>query len=224
MVFHATLRRLLGKRRLFVACITVITVSITYLCYQALSIHKLGEELSAEYIRRKDFHNSFQSYQKADFPVHLFNDADKDSDKESKNPAGEKDHGIRIRGVLVENVKRYIPNSRGNFKCLHSSEEVSYHRVNDNYCDCQDGSDEPSTSACHNGRFYCEHQPAANTAKKNVVLSSRVNDGICDCCDGSDEWGNAMVPEHSRIDEFYEKKTGYDQTPCHDRCSKTGFK
>lgn len=50
--------------------------------------------------------------------------------------------------------------------------------VNDDYCDCPDGSDEPGTSACE-GRphayFYCRndgHIPAR-------ILSSRVNDGIC---------------------------------------------
>ncbi|KAL3130419.1 hypothetical protein ABBQ38_008242 [Trebouxia sp. C0009 RCD-2024] len=56
-------------------------------------------------------------------------------------------------------------------------------RINDDYCDCFDGSDEPGTSACSNGRFYCRnrgHQP-------RLVNSSFVDDGICDCCDGTDE-------------------------------------
>lgn len=55
--------------------------------------------------------------------------------------------------------------------------------VNDDYCDCQDGSDEPLTNACENGSFICK-----NLGAKPVTLpSSRVGDGICDCCDGSDE-------------------------------------
>ncbi|KAI9015966.1 glucosidase II beta subunit-like-domain-containing protein [Hyaloraphidium curvatum] len=65
--------------------------------------------------------------------------------------------------------------------------------VNDDYCDCADGSDEPGTSACAHikgAKFHCRnprHVPANIEAKL-------VDDGICDpeCCDGSSE----VAPPH----------------------------
>lgn len=66
-------------------------------------------------------------------------------------------------------------------------------RINDNYCDCPDGSDEPGTSACSNGVFTCQ-----NVGFKPLQLtSSRVDDGVCDCCDGSDEDGRQAVCENT---------------------------
>ena len=57
--------------------------------------------------------------------------------------------------------------------------------VNDSYCDCADGSDEPGTAACASlgVRFFC----ANRGFRSQYVRASVVNDGVCDCCDGSDE-------------------------------------
>ena len=90
--------------------------------------------------------------------------------------------GSRPRGVRPELVSMYNPDV--DFKCFDSSNTIPFSQVNDDYCDCEDGSDEPGTSACSNSKFYCE-----NAGHKAILLmSSRVGDGICDCCDGSDEW------------------------------------
>uniref|UniRef100_A0A915DVQ9 Glucosidase 2 subunit beta n=1 Tax=Ditylenchus dipsaci TaxID=166011 RepID=A0A915DVQ9_9BILA len=74
------------------------------------------------------------------------------------------------------------------FQCLDGSKTIPFEHVNDDYCDCADGSDEPGTSACSNGQFYCR-----NVGFKPMnVPSTRVNDFICDCCDGSDEWDDKV--------------------------------
>nr|GLL34708.1 glucosidase 2 subunit beta-like isoform X1 [Ipomoea trifida] len=68
-------------------------------------------------------------------------------------------------------------------KCKDGSSSFAISRLNDNFCDCPDGTDEPGTGACPMGRFYCRNIGS----KPRFLFSSRVNDHICDCCDGSDE-------------------------------------
>jgi Glucosidase II beta subunit-like len=83
-----------------------------------------------------------------------------------------------------------------NFKCLNGGELMPITQVNDNFCDCPDGSDEPGTctspifewlvwavvfdvppltAACANGRFYCINKGF----KGEFIPSARVEDGIC---------------------------------------------
>ncbi|KAJ5204182.1 uncharacterized protein N7498_005061 [Penicillium cinerascens] len=132
----------------------------------------------------------------------------------------------RPRGVGPEFAKFY--QDTDTFTCISNPAiQIPFSAVNDDFCDCPDGSDEPGTAACaHLSRnspltvaerpgndgldlvlalpgFYCKnkgHRPS-------YVPFNRINDGICDyeqCCDGSDEWARV------------------GGTKCEDRCKEIG--
>lgn len=86
-------------------------------------------------------------------------------------------------GIDPEMAPLYA-SSKGDFTCLDGKKKIKYQQLNDDFCDCADGSDEPGTAACHNGRFYCINPGF----KPSIIPAARVNDGICDCCDASDEY------------------------------------
>ncbi|XP_042519401.1 glucosidase 2 subunit beta isoform X1 [Macadamia integrifolia] len=73
-------------------------------------------------------------------------------------------------------------------KCKDGSKSFTRDRLNDGFCDCIDGTDEPGTSACPASKFYCKN--VGNIPQ--VLFSSRVNDHFCDCCDGSDEYDRVI--------------------------------
>ncbi|PQQ01106.1 glucosidase 2 subunit beta [Prunus yedoensis var. nudiflora] len=65
-------------------------------------------------------------------------------------------------------------------KCKDNSKSFSRDRLNDNFCDCVDGTD--GLEVHHNSYFHLD-----------------VNDHFCDCCDGSDEYDGSVNFQHTCI-------------------------
>ena len=60
----------------------------------------------------------------------------------------------QLRGVSADQADKYASLlAQGKFKCLDGSKTVPAKQVNDNYCDCPDGSDEPGVCCVLCGRW-----------------------------------------------------------------------
>lgn len=103
------------------------------------------------------------------------------------NPKREIVKGTRIRDI--EHYTKIYTDQK--FKCLDGKAEILWEKLNDDFCDCSDGSDETKTNACWNGKFYCTKQLRHQTGRGQDIWipTSRINDGVCDCnLDCSDEF------------------------------------
>ncbi|EKD15933.1 glucosidase 2 subunit beta precursor [Drepanopeziza brunnea f. sp. 'multigermtubi' MB_m1] len=128
----------------------------------------------------------------------------------------------RPRGVAPKFAKFY--QSVDSFSCVLNPEiKLSLSQVNDDYCDCPDGTDEPGTAACSYISPLSPSQPAPANAHVFFALAGfycynkghiasyiphiHVNDGVCDyelCCDGTDE------------------NAGVGGVKCEDKCKEIG--
>ena len=97
-----------------------------------------------------------------------------------------------IFGVNETQQSKYlshIDEKAGTFRCFSDNKVIPLSKFNDNYADCSDKSDEPSTSQGPSHNFFCRNK---NYISYEIPRWS-VGDNICDCCDGSDEIGNVHV-------------------------------
>lgn len=122
-----------------------------------------------------------------------------------------------IIGVAPEKQHLYKISEEGIWSCLLDPSIVLLEsQINDNLCDCPDGSDEPGTNACEFTSenpiyFYCHNDGYF----PRYIENYKVNDGVCDydlCCDGSDEWAsghceNKCAAVRKQYDEYMNIKT-----------------
>ena len=71
----------------------------------------------------------------------------KNNDKKTSEQNVNKSKVFGILGVLPQFAQLYRKTNHL-FQCLSSKEQIPYDYINDDYCDCVDGTDEPSTNAC----------------------------------------------------------------------------
>lgn len=72
------------------------------------------------------------------------------------------------------------------FACRDNSNKFAI--MNDDYCDCADGFDEPLSNACSHVLVAKKRFNCGGTEKDKFIYVSRLNDGVCDCVNGADEW------------------------------------
>jgi len=128
-----------------------------------------------------------------------------------------------VLGVAPSDEARY---SGATFTCFSGDgHALPSEVINDGFCDCTDGSDEPGTGACAGQEttlFYCSNE--GSTPRR--LYASRVGDGICDCCDGSDE--AELAARHPNLGrEMKQTRTwmgGTSSTPftCSNTCAEQG--
>jgi hypothetical protein len=113
-----------------------------------------------------------------------------------------------LRGVPVHERSRYCPSASSSvpslsagafsssafptavFLCLDGSSLQWLSAVNDQFCDCLDGSDERGTAACAHSdeeHAFAALQFDCGDPHGTRVFASAVDDGVCDCCNGADE-------------------------------------
>jgi protein kinase C substrate 80K-H len=126
--------------------------------------------------------------------------------------------GTKIIGVPPNEQDLYNPivnqeTGEKTWHCLGDPKIVlNYDQINDNYCDCPDGSDEPGTNACPydtSRKFYCHNEGHIPGHLENFKL----NDGVCDyeiCCDGSDEYLTGRC--ENKCSEIHQQYVTYVQT------------
>ncbi|KAL5285227.1 hypothetical protein ACFFRR_007150 [Megaselia abdita] len=172
------------KQKAKVLLLVIFLFAIAFFVYEIVVINQLPMSSPIKTTYSYNYNNNFNNNREPR------NRKASNSPTQLKTDDNQNEKSLEIiRGIRLFDYHAYKPDSKNMFHCLSDSKAIPYSRVNDDFCDCADGSDEPSTNACANGKFYCRYQKRHITGRGRdfYIPSSRVNDRVCDCCDGSDE-------------------------------------
>lgn len=191
------------KKPLFVVFLSLIFVSIMFLIYQVKFVNQLQNPTE-----------HFTERLSREMKITKPNNSGSNGGIIEISP---KDFRV-LKGIRIRDIDNYTKKFKNQkFQCLDKSKEIPWDKLNDDFCDCKDGSDETFTNAvrnyftlrldfdqifvmccspfqCSNGKFYCTKQTRHLTGRGQDVYvpSSRINDGICDCkLDCSDEFSKS---------------------------------
>lgn len=123
------------KHKIFVFFLLLLCVSITFLIYQVKFVSQLQNptELFAENLSSRELRPTKERQHK---PQHA-------GVKEINTNPTSVLRGIRIRDIDSYTQKLTSPM----FQCLDRSKTIEWTKVNDDFCDCADGTDETYTNA-----------------------------------------------------------------------------
>nr|KAJ3419305.1 hypothetical protein HK105_007112 [Polyrhizophydium stewartii] len=84
---------------------------------------------------------------------------------------------IGLRGVNPADVARFRPaGSSDSFVCFDRSATISFASVNDDFCDCADGSDEPDPECCDGSDEYASGAKCVNTCAAAAAAFKKQRD------------------------------------------------
>ncbi len=115
---------------------------------------------------------------------------DSESPKSIKNQSSPMLRGQKKKKMLRAKIFQHTCEDGSKVNYYGSNfHQSSTFLMNDNYCDCEDGSDEPLTSACSHIRVQQRILPNCKDVDGApvVMYASRISDSIVDCTDETDE-------------------------------------
>ena len=79
-----------------------------------------------------------------------------------------------VRDVPMTKSSLYTPDTDFDFECFIDIHLITFSKVNDDYCDCADGSVEPGTATCATGALYSQNSGWCCVNNNKICIALKV--------------------------------------------------